>query len=103
MPRPHDRGGWPTGKPIDRGEHVLDDWEARTDAILFLLTKKGITTVDQHRRTIENIPSNDYEALSYYEKWAVGIEQLLVEKGIITKDQITQHANQIRLQWNGDV
>ena len=88
MPRVHDRGGAPAPGPIDRSEHEYSTWEKRTDAMLRLLWERGILNVDQHRRAMESIEPVTYEALSYYERWLVGLETLLIEKGIVSRAEI---------------
>ena len=88
MPKIHDRGGWPNTDPINPSEHILADWEQRVDALAMLLGQKGIRTTDESRRAIESLEPDKYESLSYYEKWAAGMEILLVEKGILTTKEI---------------
>ena len=88
MPKVHDRGGWPNTDPIERGEHILADWEQRVDALAMLLGQKGIRTTDESRRAIESLEQDKYESMRYYEKWAAGMEILLVEKGILTTEEI---------------
>ncbi len=90
MPRVHDRGGWPGAGPIDQTEHELSEWEKRTDALVMLLTspQKRVMRVDELRRAIESIEPSRYERLSYYERWIVALEALMVEKGILTREEI---------------
>lgn len=94
MPQVHDRGGWPGAGPINQAGHDLSMWEKRTDALLVLLSGpvKQLIRVDELRRAIESLPSDAYEKLSYYERWITAIEALLVEKGVLTKDEIDQKA-----------
>ena len=40
------------------------------------------------RRAIESLAQDKYEALSYYEKWTEAMEVLLIEQGVLTKDEI---------------
>jgi len=90
MPRIHDRGGWPAAGPISKAEHDLSLWEKRTDALLVLLASpdKRVLRVDELRRAIESLAPDAYEKLSYYERWITAIETLLVEKGILTREEI---------------
>lgn len=90
MPRVHDRGGWPDAGPIDRDEHDLTMWERRTDALMRVLRSKQYMEVDEMRRAIEGIGSGRYEQLTYYERWAEAMEILLVEKGVLTSEEIAQ-------------
>ena len=90
MPRVHDRGGWPTDEPIDRSDHQLMDWERRMDALHAVLGAKGLRTTDEMRRAIESLEPELYESISYYEKWTAALEILLLEKGVLSKEEIDQ-------------
>ncbi len=97
MARVHDRGGWPGAGPIDRSEHELSWWEKRTDALMRLLwsPERRIIRVDEMRRAIESIEPDYYEKCSYYERWLIALETLLVEKGLLTREQIAQKVKEL--------
>ena len=84
----HDRGGVPTGEPIDRTEHELEDWEVLTDALAGALGRAGVMNVDELRRGIESMPPGEYERASYYERWLFSIETNLIEKGILAPGEL---------------
>jgi hypothetical protein len=86
--RVHDRGGWTEAGPIDRAEHEYSMWEKRTDAIRGVLGAKRIIRTDELRRAVESIEPDQYGRLSYYERWIVAIEALLIEKGLLTRQEI---------------
>ena len=88
MTRPHDRGGWPTDEPIDRSDHQRLDWEVRMDALHQVLGRKGLRTTDEMRRAIESLDPELYESLSYYERWTAALEILMVEKDVLTSEEI---------------
>lgn len=96
MPHVHDRGGWPDAGPIDKSEHDCSLWEKRTDALLMLLVSptKRLLRVDELRRAIESLPLDAYEKLKYYERWITAIEALMVEKGILTQEEIDRKAEE---------
>jgi len=94
----HDLGG-ASGGPIDRSEHEVEDWERLADAINSALGGKGLQTTDQLRRAIEGLP--DYRDLGYYERWAAATEKLLLEKGILTREEIDEKAGKIERRWGG--
>lgn len=87
---PHDLGGL-TGDPLDRSEHDVTHWERRVDAMLILLMRKEVMTDPaQLRRGIESLAPDVYERLSYYERWAGSIAINLVEKGMVTQEELDQ-------------
>jgi Nitrile hydratase beta subunit len=92
----HDMGGSPGG-PIDKGQHEIEDWERLADAINIALGIKGLQTTDELRRAIESL--ENYRELSYYERWAAAAEKLLVEKGILTREEIDERAAEISRRW----
>ena len=89
-------GGSPGG-PLDTSQHEVEDWERLADAINSALGAKGLQTTDEHRRAIESL--EEYRDLSYYERWVAATEKLLVEKEILTRDEIDQRAAGIGRRW----
>lgn len=89
----HDMGGQAAGR-IERTEHDYDEWERRVDAMAVLLwglkgTKK-LCTVDEHRRAIESLPPEAYDAMSYYERWVMALAQCLLQRGIVTTEELAR-------------
>ena len=97
MPGVHDRGGWPDDRPIDRSEHDLAFWEQQTDAMMRVLSspRKQVIRVDELRRAIESIEPSKYEAYSYYQRWLTALETLMVEKGIVTTEELARKAAEL--------
>jgi hypothetical protein len=94
----HDMGGSPAG-PIDKGQHEVEDWERLADAVTTALDGRGIKTTDEHRRAQESLPSEEYASLSYYERWVVATETLLLEKGVLTREEIDEKAEELERRW----
>ncbi len=94
----NDLGGSPGG-PIDKSQHEIEDWERLADAVTIVLDKKGIKTTDEHRRAQESLPPEQYETLSYYERWVAATELLLVEKGVLTREEIDTKAQELMESW----
>ena len=86
----HDVGGLLDFGPIDRTEHDPALWEKRIDAMLILLVgpKKGAFKIDAMRRVIEDYGQQEYDATTYYQKWARAIRNLLIEQEIVTRDEL---------------
>jgi nitrile hydratase subunit beta len=53
-----------------------------------VLGAKQIIRTDELRRAVESIEPRQYEGLSYYERWITAVEALLVEKGLLTREEI---------------
>lgn len=94
LPRSHhDMGGLKAGR-VKPTEHDYDQWERRIDAMAVLLwglkgTKKYFT-VDEHRKAIESLPPQAYDSMSYYQKWVVGLAQCLLQRGVLTSQEIAR-------------
>lgn len=99
-PRAHDRGGWPNDRPIDRREHQWMDWERQAQVLPGILARKGLMVTDELRRGIEALLVEQYESLSYHERWSVSLETLLIEKGILTGEEIDAKAGAIERRWS---
>lgn len=87
--RHHDMGGLPAG-PVEQAEHDYAPWEKKVDAIMRLLTDKQrkIMTVDELRRGIEEMGPGIYDELTYYERWIGSVTNNLIEKGVLTVDEL---------------
>jgi hypothetical protein len=94
----HDMGGAPGG-PIDRSQHEVEDWERLADAINGALGAKGLQSTDELRRSIESL--EEYRELSYYERWVAATEKLLIEKDVLSSDEIDERAAEIERRWDG--
>jgi nitrile hydratase len=66
------------------------DWEKRMFALASSLLGRGLANIDEFRHAIERIPPARYLASSYYERWLEAVETLLVEKAVLTRDQLAQ-------------
>ena len=98
----HDMGGLPAGKVERNGideTHDYSLWERRVDAMAVLLQgiKPGtrrLVTVDERRRAIEMLPPQAYDAMSYYERWTSALAQTLIQRGIITVEELARKMNE---------
>jgi len=96
----HDLGGVEplASAPIDRREHALTQFDLNVDALMYLLShpSRRVIRVDELRRSIESLPSDDYARLSYYEKWLMAMRDLLVEKGVLSANEIASKLIELR-------
>ena len=100
MRRHHDMGGLAAG-PVERSEHDYAPWEKRVDAIMRLLSdnKRRLLRVDELRRGIEDLGPGAYDQLSYYERWISSITNILIEKGVITVDELGRAIEDTKARW----
>lgn len=102
MPGYHDLGGLPEGS-IDRSQHEFAYWEKQVDALLVLLADRcQLMRVDELRRGIETLGEEAYNTLSYYERWIASITNILVEKGVLSREEIDARIQSIRRRLDAE-
>jgi Nitrile hydratase beta subunit, N-terminal len=100
MPRGHhDVGGLPGVGSIDQTDHQLSDWEILADAVNQALGARGIKRTDEMRRAREEMDSETYREMTYYERWIASIEAILIEKNILTKEEIDRKLTEFESKW----
>lgn len=68
-------------------------WEAQVRAMM-RRTMGSYFNLDEFRRAIEGMPADQYLRASYYEKWLHAVQTMLLEKGVITPEEVaTAHAS----------
>ena len=85
--RHHDMGGLDAGL-VDRNDHDKAPWEKRADALMVLLGKRKLLSVDELRRGIEELGADAYDRYSYYERWMASMTNILLEKKIIEVSEL---------------
>jgi nitrile hydratase len=92
MTRIHDMGGrFGDGPVVPEPEDapVFDQpWHARALALTLAAGALGQWNLDISRHAREKLSPKDYSRFSYYEKWLAGLADLLVEKGVVTPDEL---------------
>ena len=63
-------------------------WEGRVLAMSRVMGGAGIWNIDMGRYGIELLPPDIYLTSSYYKKWFLRLQNLLVERGLIDADEI---------------
>lgn len=92
MSRVNDVGGMQGFAAIEQeaGEPPFhSDWEAHVFAINRALIGRGVYNLDEFRDAVERMPPQRYLESSYYERWLHGIMTLLVEKGVVSREEIS--------------
>ena len=90
-------GGLPAGK-VEPTEHDYEEWERRVDALMMLLSHRDrqLLTVDELRRNIESLGAEAYDTMTYYERWIHAITQTLIQRGVITVDELGRKIEDVR-------
>jgi len=92
----HDMGGMDGFGPVvpEQNEPVFHaDWERRMYALLVVARRAAQANPDEFRHAIERIPPARYLASSYYERWLAAAETLLVEHGVVTREELLAKQN----------
>lgn len=85
----HDMGGIHGFGPVvqEPDEPIFHhEWEARSLALNLAAARWNI---DAGRFAREDTAPADYLSRSYYEMWLCGLEKLVVEKGMVTSDELS--------------
>jgi nitrile hydratase beta subunit len=87
----HDMGGMHGMGPIqpEKNEPVFHErWEARSYAITRAMGAWGKWNLDATRFQREQIAPVDYFRMSYYERWIVGLVELMIKNGMVTRAEL---------------
>ncbi len=87
----HDMGGMHGFGKVEpeQNEPVFHaEWEGRTLALNRAMGYTGIWTIDQTRAGIEALPPDVYLSSSYYRKWELRLENMIVALGLAGADEL---------------
>lgn len=87
----HDMGGMDGFGKVDAepDEPMFHaDWEARVLAMVRAMGAAGAFNIDTSRYYRETLPPDVYLASSYYKKWLLGLENMLIDKGFVAEADI---------------
>lgn len=91
MNGPHDMGGFTGFGPVmpEHDEPVFHaDWERRAFGTVLAAGGMGKWNIDTSRHARERIPAATYWSSTYYEIWIAGLERLLLERGLVSKEEL---------------
>jgi len=90
----NDLGGLPAG-PLAADDHPLLPWEKDAHALIDVLAAKGVVSVEEKRRGIDELGRELYDKLTYYEKWTLSVCNNLLAKGVITSEELARKMDEI--------
>ncbi len=92
MTRAHDMGGrFGDGHVLPEREDApvfAQEWHGRALALTLAAGFLGQWNIDISRHARERLSPKDYARFSYYEKWISALADLLVERGVLTVDDL---------------
>ena len=92
----HDLGGKQGYGPV---RYTLDakafhsPWEVRVNALYGFAVRSGMFNMDEYRHAIERMDPRHYLTASYYERSLTSLATLLVEKGVVSREELERRAN----------
>lgn len=93
----HDLGGMDGFGAVhaEKDEPVFHEpWEGRVHALSTTMGARGVWNIDIGRFGIELLPPQVYLTSTYYQRWFLRLENLLVEYGLVDRDEIANgHAS----------
>ncbi|HEY4912267.1 MAG TPA: nitrile hydratase subunit beta, partial [Methylomirabilota bacterium] len=87
----HDLGGKHGFGPVEREQnepYFHADWEKAVMVMNLVGMVKRIYNIDEFRHAIERMGQAEYLDTSYYEHWLASVSTLLVEKGVIGREEL---------------
>ena len=76
----------------DTGGPFKYEWEAIAYGSIFAGVEKGIFSLDEIRHAVERLEPVHYLTTSYYERYVIGVASLMVEKGVMTQQELEDAA-----------
>jgi thiocyanate hydrolase subunit beta len=91
----HDVGGQ-ADAPQPYLEKDEENWEMRTYVTCECLAWRGVWNAEERRRAENDLGATLYFGLPYYARWATAAARTLVDKGLITPDELSAKIDEVR-------
>lgn len=82
------RDGFGRVLPEPEGELWHAAWEPKALALTLAMGATGSWNIDASRSARETLP--DYASLSYYQIWLAALVKLMVERGLVTEEELAE-------------
>lgn len=95
--RVHDIGGLAAGA-VELADHPTERWQIEINATFGALMSQArrILRLDEIRRAVEDLGPERYDTLGYFERQTQATANLLVEKGLLTHEEIERRIRELR-------
>ncbi|MEX2253612.1 MAG: hypothetical protein WD649_05615 [Thermoleophilaceae bacterium] len=91
----HDVGGQPD-LPVPFKEKEELDWEMNTYVTCECLGWRGVWNSEERRRAENDLGATLYFGLPYYARWATVAAKTLINKGLVTPDELSGKLDEVR-------
>ncbi len=90
--------GGEKGGPIPMTDAPVPDWALLATALGNVLGPRGrkLVTLHEVRRAREDLGPVRYHELGYFERSLQGLHDILVEKGVLSADEVQQRIDRLR-------
>jgi hypothetical protein len=95
---PNDIGGNPSQK-ISQEDHPILPWEKRCHALMDILDFAKIINTEEKRRGVEDLGKELIGKLTYYERWIVSANNILLQKQILTVHEINEKFMEVKARY----
>ena len=95
---PQDIGGEEAGA-VDTIDHGMKFWERQANGLRSVLQRNRIVRTDELRRAAEDLGAR-YSELAYFEITTSALRTVLLEKGLITEQELTEKMSEIRARFD---
>lgn len=95
---PSDMGGDPAGA-IDKTDHGMTFWQKQVNGLVMSVVGGKIAALDELRRAGEDL-GDEYFELEYFERTAKSLRDVLLEKEIITPEELDAKMVEIRARFD---
>ncbi|MFD4293548.1 hypothetical protein ACFWPA_12745 [Rhodococcus sp. NPDC058505] len=96
----HDVGGQPD-LPTPFLEKVEEQWEMNTYVTCECLGWRGVWNSEERRRAENDLGATLYFGLPYYARWATVAAKTLINKGLVTPDELSAKLDEVRARLTG--
>jgi len=104
MSEPHpkkgaaDIGGDKAG-PVDTLDHGMKFWERQANGLRSVMQRIQLVKTDELRRAAEDL-GDRYAKLEYFERTTLALRTILLEKGLITEQELKDRMAEVRVRFN---
>ncbi|WP_429518425.1 hypothetical protein [Rhodococcus sp. BE178] len=91
----HDVGGQPA-LPVAYKEKPEEDWEMNTYLTCECLAWRGSWNSEMRRRAEVDLGETQYFGLPYYARWITVAAKVMVDKGLISLDELSDKIDEVR-------